>query len=256
MQKINTQPPIHMLKIIQITDCHLLEDPQALLQEFNTNQSFIQVLNKVSAHHPDCLILSGDLSEDGSLKSYQRLHQALMATGLKFFALPGNHDNINNMRTVFKDKLLIDCSIQLGAWRFIMLNSVAPGVHHGLLADTTLNTLKHELNQHTETPTAVFVHHHPVDTQNPFINRYNIHNAAALLKILESANPIKFVAFGHIHHALSTLENDIAFLGTPSSCFQFKGDIDGVAIDTATAPGYRVFELLNTGLFRTWVETI
>ena len=48
----------------------------------------------------------------------------------------------------------------------------------------------------------------------------------------------------------------VSFFGAPSSCFQFRGDIDGVVIDPAVGPGYRIFELADSGGFNTWIEGV
>lgn len=67
------------LFILQISDCHLLEDPEATLSGINTTQSLQQVLKHAFEQHgkADLILVTGDLAQEPCQSSYQRLFSAL-----------------------------------------------------------------------------------------------------------------------------------------------------------------------------------
>ena len=57
-----------VFSILQITDTHLLEEPGASLQGVDTEACFRAVIEDAKGANPspDCILLTGDLSQDGS----------------------------------------------------------------------------------------------------------------------------------------------------------------------------------------------
>src|SRR5690554_2741990 len=83
------------LKLVQITDTHLYGHPNETLLGLNTRESFQCVLDLVKANqpHPDAIIITGDISQDLSLESYQYLHEHLQPFNCPKFLFEGNHDH-------------------------------------------------------------------------------------------------------------------------------------------------------------------
>ena len=79
-------------RLVQMTDLHLLADPQALYRGKATRTSFLEALKLACHLKPDLLLLTGDLAEDEQPATYQWLYQQLEASGLTWQWLPGNHD--------------------------------------------------------------------------------------------------------------------------------------------------------------------
>ncbi|NEP81399.1 MAG: hypothetical protein F6K17_09110 [Okeania sp. SIO3C4] len=68
-----SQPPV---LVAQITDTHLFADPtEGKMYGLPTESSFLKVLEKLKQlqPQPDVLLLTGDLSQDETSESYQRL---------------------------------------------------------------------------------------------------------------------------------------------------------------------------------------
>lgn len=73
--------------IIQITDTHLLEDPQHEFVGINPEQSFHQVIAHIRAHYPkiDAIIHTGDLAQTPTAVTYARYLDYMQTLGIPFF---------------------------------------------------------------------------------------------------------------------------------------------------------------------------
>ena len=92
MYSLDNEGPI---QFIQITDTHLLETEQGHLLGLETQYSLDCVLKTVQSENSDIdfFVVSGDLSQDGSLSSYQRLKDSLAPFKVPSFWFAGNHDD-------------------------------------------------------------------------------------------------------------------------------------------------------------------
>jgi len=86
------------IRFIQLTDTHLSLNSHTELLQVNTEDSFkavVALLNKRS--DIDLLLLTGDLSQDGSEAAYERIAQILKRLTMPIYCLPGNHDDATVM---------------------------------------------------------------------------------------------------------------------------------------------------------------
>ena len=88
------------MRVVQITDLHLLPDNGSRLYGVDTMASLELVLEKIMElpEPAEAIIATGDLAEDGSEESYARLRQRLARLGVPVYVLPGNHDDPAAMR--------------------------------------------------------------------------------------------------------------------------------------------------------------
>ena len=65
--------------LVQLTDCHLFGEPETVMLGVNTDASLRAVLRQIDADgkHPDLLLATGDLSQDGEPAAYRRLAATL-----------------------------------------------------------------------------------------------------------------------------------------------------------------------------------
>ena len=81
---------------------------------------------------PDLLLLTGDLSQDETPESYQRLVSLIAPLGIPAYWIPGNHDNIPVMAEILNQPPLSpEKSWMLGNWQFLLLSSVEAGCDGG-----------------------------------------------------------------------------------------------------------------------------
>ena len=241
------------MRILQVTDSHLIADKTQFYRDINTYQQLQNALTYIRAHEQwDAMIFTGDNSQDGSPESYQHLAQLTHSFTAPLYAIPGNHDDIAVMASalphVNQGKVH-----RLGNWNLMLLNSQVVGEPHGYLGDKELAQLANQLNQNTR-PTLVAVHHQPMPVGTGWMDQIKLQNGDALLELLAHYPQVKGLIFGHVHQAFESHYQHIRVMGTPSCSHQFKPHVDAFAMDD-TAPGYRWLELnadgtLDSGVIR------
>jgi Icc protein len=243
------------LFILQISDCHLLEDPEATLSGINTTQSLQQVLKHAYEQHgkADLILVTGDLAQEPCQSSYQRLFAALQKYQTRSICLPGNHDDLSLMQQYINSKT-INCNkhILFPHWQTICLNSKKTGSPGGYLAANEFTFLTETLSRYPELNTLVAIHHHCIPTQSLWMDSMMIENNDELLSLLKQYPQVKAITGGHIHQELEMQSNNQLILGMPSTCFQFKPLSTEYTLDDKT-PGYRVLLLYPEGEIKTHI---
>ena len=81
------------MKIIHITDTHLVEPGRSLYQT-DPYQRLAQCIDDVVANHSDAAfcVITGDLAHKGELAAYQGIAKQLARLSMPVYPLPGNHD--------------------------------------------------------------------------------------------------------------------------------------------------------------------
>ena len=250
----------HAIRLIQISDPHCYADDDALLEwsilPVKPNLALdrlLQHLGSEVAH--DALIISGDLVQEETAASYQRLNQRLIHYPKPVHVLPGNHDVPSLMQTHLSDSchtLHWPHTVKMGNWELILLNSHQYRHPAGYLSDNALQTLKQQITAMTDGRYGiVFLHHHPIDIGSPWMDRMGLLNRQEFWQLIDGSDKIKAVVFGHIHdeftgtHTTQAGQN-ITVLGTPSTCVQLKHDKAELDYQH-TRPAWREILLYDNG---------
>jgi Icc protein len=247
-----------VLRLVQITDCHVFARAGERLRGMDTRRSFAAVLGAALARHAqlDLLLATGDLSEDGSAEAYDFLAGEFDATGIPTYWLPGNHDDPRRMREHFTAaRVRAAKQIIAGGWLILLLDSTLPGEVRGRVGDAELAFLERSLRRHAELPTLVCLHHQAVDSGSRWIDEKGLQNGAELRARLARHDNVRAVLWGHVHQASWRREAGIEWMSTPSSCVQFKPLSVEFALSDET-PGYRYLGLYNDGSISTSVHRI
>ena len=138
-------------------------------------------------------------------------------------------------------------------WLVVMLDSCVPGFANGELSTGELERLDKLLKGNDRRHALVCLHHHPVRMGSRWLDQVGLENASVFWDVLGAHRSVRGVLWGHVHQAFDIRRGDVQLMGTPSTCAQFKPNIDGFAID-ARPPAYRWLELQQDGSIRTQVE--
>ncbi len=204
--------------IAQITDCHLPADAERSYRGINPRRNLKVCLDKVKTIRPDVLLLTGDLSEDGSRESYRFLKTSFKPLAVPVLALPGNHDDAGLLEEFFPGSPVDSISVsEHGAWQIIRLNSCQPGKPEGRLGERTLIELEDFLKNSEDRPLLIALHHQPIAIGSPWIDKYALLQPQPLLQMIDRYANVKAVVWGHIHQAYASDRNGTAMLGGPSS---------------------------------------
>lgn len=250
-----TRPANSPIRFVQITDFHLLASPQQRMMGIDTEHSFLVALDHAWRQCADAefFLLTGDLVQDASHSTYQRLRSHLELLPVPCYCLPGNHDAPALMQQVLVGgNISYPTQIPLDGWQILCLDSTIPHDPCGHLAADQLDRLEAQLSAQPQLHTLVALHHSPLPTGAAWLDTMRLDNHADFFALIERFPSIKAVVYGHIHQAMAVTRNGVQYLGCPSSCFQFKPDSVDFALDYVPQ-GYRWFELYADGSLKTGV---
>jgi len=233
------------LRIVQLTDFHILADAGERLRGVDTRRSFEAVL---AAALEDCgrcdlIIATGDLAEDGSADAYRYLSARFAAAGRPTFWLPGNHDEPATMRAQLAGgPIRAARQVLAGEWLILLLDSTIAGQVGGRVADSQLDFMDSALSRHAGRHALVCLHHQAIEAGSEWIDAKGLENAAELRRRLAGHGNVRAVIWGHVHQEAHHSRDGIEWMSTPSTCLQFRPRSRDFALGDE-APGYRYLVL-------------
>lgn len=255
--QLNQHNPI--VRLLQITDTHLFADPRTCLLGVNTAASFLAVLDEIQDQDIEfeAIIATGDISQDHSAASYQSFVDGISRWTQPCYWLPGNHDHLHAMKSVFEDSTLIRCDLaQLGEhWQLLMLDSQVVNKPYGILTLDQLYLLERALTRYPERHTLVLLHHHPLPVGSAWLDQHQLQNERDFWDVVQKNRKIKGVVCGHIHQALDRNYHGCRVLAAPSTCIQFSPHSNNFTLDP-TNPGWREIFLHGDGTITTQIGRI
>lgn len=243
------------LSVLQLTDPHLFAEESGTLLGVHTAQSFKAVLESILNQnlHFDCVIVSGDISQDYSVSSYQRFAHAVSVLERPVFFVPGNHDDgplmyrilsdygVNTQRCLIADK-----------WQFVFLNSEVYSVPHGWVERHELNYLRDRIEARPDLNTVVVVHHLPRHVNSRWLDTQTMHNQDEFNSFICNFPQVKLVLSGHVHQEYDQIFNNIRYIASPSTSIQFEPYSHDFALDLK-GPGWRYLQFYRSGNINTQV---
>lgn len=251
------QPQARAVRIVQITDSHLFSDKESKLLGMNTEESFrcVYQLAQKEQTNPDLILVTGDVSQDGSKEAYVRMQDAMQFWGAPVYWLPGNHDHFSVMRQVIGVDWVSPCCVDIGVWRLVLLNSQIENDVPGRLVRAELEFLDQSLKSAGDRHVLIALHHHPVPLNSRWLDTVALLNPEDFFDVVHRYDRVRAVIWGHVHQSFELKLKDILLFSTPSTCVQFKPNSDDFALDTL-APGYRWFDLCEDGSVKSGVSRV
>ncbi len=114
-----------------------------------------------------------------------------------------------------------DKSFSVGSWHFLLLTYWIPKQVHNQLSQASLDWLEQQL-QLIDKPTLVALHHPPCPINSDWMERIKLQNPDEFFAVIERYSQVKLVVFGYIHQAFEGERRGVQYLGSPSTCVQFK----------------------------------
>jgi Icc protein len=232
------------LKVIQLSDTHLFANDESEMKGTKSNIKFKTVVEQIYAEElsdTDLIFLTGDLSQDETEQSYQKLVDTLAPFQIPIYWIPGNHDHIPRMKSVFKKANNFSRIYELtkNGWKFIFLNTKLDGSVEGYLANSELKMLQERIEATKEnTKIAIVMHHHPIEVNTPLIDQYILKNRAEFWELV-SGTQVELVICGHVHGDYKIKYNNITVESAPATCLQWqKGTKNFI---TEPEIGYKIY---------------
>jgi Icc protein len=250
--------PAGALRILQITDTHLYEDPDRGLLGINTRASLASVLGMIDklGWPFDAVLATGDLVHDSSKAGYRYLAGLFNEMGVPVFCLPGNHDKPHHMnRWLVHDRVSCAGEATIADWHIVMLNSVIPNEDGGRLAPGELERLDASLTTHSGLHTLICLHHHPLPVHSTWMDTMTLEDSDAFFEVVDRYPQVAGVLCGHVHQTFDGERNGVRLMATPSTCIQFAPFEHDFKVD-GTAPGCRLIGLCADGSIQSEVKRL
>jgi Icc protein len=249
-----------MIRLLQLTDTHLMANPAASLRGVRTQPSLEACLALARRRHlpVDLIAVTGDLVQDESA-AYGSLELLLDDLGAPVLLVPGNHDVPEELvRRLSHPPFQVGGVRLIGRWAIVMLDTWFAGSNdgEGQLGADELARLDATLEAHREHHALLCLHHPPVSMESPGLDALGLLDAEPFLAILDRHPQVRGVAWGHAHQSLDLFRGAVRLMCTPSTCMQFRPRDPGFVVDDRP-PGYRVIDLLDDGGVATevvWIE--
>ena len=204
---------------IQISDSHI--DDDKLVMGVDSQANLGAIVSMISQKNYDALLISGDLTHNGTLESYQTLQKILDPIETEIYVLPGNHDDLSNLSQVFNKSCL--CNFIIDCWEVITIDSVQAGKVSGRLSDEQLYSLSKQISSSSAKYIALCLHHPPVSMQSDWDDEMSLENPEDLFAVIDQYDNIKAVMWGHSHQCSEFNRNDVKLFSCPSTALQFNG---------------------------------
>jgi 3',5'-cyclic AMP phosphodiesterase CpdA len=193
----------------------------------------------------DVVLVSGDLADHGLAAEYDELAGEL-EFDMPVLVLPGNHDVSAPLRAglaSFVSSPGSDHPVhqvrEVGAARFVLVDSTVPGADHGLLSSESLSWLDGVLREPYDGPLFVAMHHPPLELHHPVMDQWKLMETDALAEVL-NGKPVTAILTGHVHNAIVTTFAGHPVLGAPgvrsAVPLPFEPATDSV-VDPTAPPG-------------------
>ena len=229
--------------LVQLSDSHVSADPDTEYRGHQPLARLKRLDETIRRLAPDAIVLTGDVSEDGSAESYQQVAEWVGGWCDDIAWLPGNHDQRAVMEVVF-DRPGFNAGplIERGGWQLVLLDSAWRDRPEGELDDERLKPLERLT---PGMPALVFVHHQPIAIGSPWIDVYPLVANHRLWERLDSRT-VHAIAFGHVHQVFEGEHQGIACLSAPSTVANSHASTKTFS-DDGSGPGTRVFRMWPDG---------
>jgi 3',5'-cyclic AMP phosphodiesterase CpdA len=246
--------------LAQITDLHVMPKGQLAYGRVDTAamlRAAVTHLNRF-VPRPDAIVITGDLADRGELVAYEHMREILADLQLRWFVIPGNHDRLENFRSVFADQPYlpqtgdaIQYVIDEFPLRIVAVHSVVPGQVGGRISEASLDWLDRTLARQPRKPTVVLMHHPPFATGLKHFDDVGMTDVAGLERVIAKHRQVERILAGHVHRPIQIRFGGTIVSACPSTAHQVACDLrsDGMDSFTLEPPGFQVHRWNGSTLY-------
>lgn len=194
---------------------------------------------------PDCVVITGDLTDHGSPADYAVLREILERFPIPVHLVVGNHDKVDAFLDAFADTRFVgdvrgsagvpeaSYAIDYPGATIVVLDSKQPGTPGGHLGTDQLDWLEGTLGGRPDVPAIVCLHHPPMALGIPFLDGMRLDDGDDLATVIVRHRNVALVLAGHDHRTITA-----GFAGTlltvaPSTYRQSE-----LALNASSTMGY------------------
>lgn len=222
--------------IVQISDLHVRPRGRTAYGDVDTNRMLEQAVASINAltRTPDCVVVTGDLTDCGLDEEYAVLHEILAGLRMPVFVIPGNHDRREALVRALADRhgylprsgAFLQYAIDDFPVRLIALDTVIAGETSGELCTARLAWLERCLAERPGRPTILFLHHPPFPTGIATMDALGCRRGDTALAAIVARHPeIERVIAGHYHRPVTVRWAGTIGYAAPSTAHQVALDL-------------------------------
>ena len=245
------------MKFIHLTDPHLTASDK--LFKIDVSKRLEAAISHIIKYNSDadlCMI-TGDLSHWGEHEAYSTLNSILNRLPMPWHCLIGNHDNRHILRTALPqipvdENGFFQYVIKTNSGYFVILDTVDPGFHHGVLCEKRLRWLRDQFNEiPQDSHIFLFLHHAPMISEISGLDSIRLKNSDDLLNLINSSRPIQHIFFGHMHRTFHGSWYGIPFSTVKGTAHQVAPDFAPQAplSGNLEMPAYAAVFIRDDGVF-------
>ena len=233
------------MKVAHLSDLHICSAPDTIIYGVNPYEHLKREVSFLNERHDiDLGIITGDISNDGSKRSYEIADEVLSGLSFPIFVLNGNHDNAEVLLTAHYSKMEYLPSFTFDGVQFISLNTVAiseDGTNRsrGVLSESEFSRLADSFANCTM-PIVVLMHH-PATLTGSWMDRRILENRERFIDRVTSSEKVIAVLSGHNHYATHEQIKGCLFSTAPSVSTSFG--INLKPFEEANSPGFDILSI-------------
>lgn len=237
------------MKIVLLSDPHL-DATDGTVAGLDPRRRLHTALLDIVGHNGDAdlCIICGDLTEDGSVASYEQLAGMLRRFPIPVRLLMGNHDERSTFLSVFPETEtdphgFVQSVLDTPRGRLVFLDSLDTGRPGGRLCEHRLGWLEARLAEIPGQPVHIFLHHPPfaIGVSTLDSSRLNPTDAASLQALLKRHGNVRGIFAGHVHRAVFAEWGGLAAAALPSTNHQTALELGGARASLGTdRPSYGI----------------
>ena len=214
--------------LIHLSDTHLTRARQPLHGGVDSDAQLARALRALPHAGLDvtAIVVTGDIADEGDEDAYTRARALLEPVAAQLDArlvwVMGNHDD----RAAFRRALHgeepstapVDAVVDLDGLRLVVLDTSAPGSHHGELSDDQLSWLQHVLPAAAPRGTVIAMHHPPLPLPFGFLGMTGLRGQERLAEVLAGSD-VRGILAGHLHYAAHSTFAGIPVTAAAATCY-------------------------------------
>lgn len=220
--------------IAQLSDIHIGGPNAGSGERFSLAIDAINTMTR----RPDLVLLTGDLSHNGTIDGWNELRERLSSLTVPWEAIPGNHDR--RIADLKGHK-----AINAGPLRLVLLDT-----SNDIFGETDAAWLDEELASHGETPTIVAIHQPPFETGIWWMDCVGLKGSELFESVIRRHSQVIKILSGHVHRLIQTNWGTCSLWVCPSTSISVAPDLDPNhdPAETAEAPTFSLHAYTGSGI--------
>jgi Icc protein len=224
--------------VAHISDFHVVAAPDLCYGQVDTRAALARTIERLESlsPRPDLVVATGDLVDEPTPEAYAVLRQLLDRLTIPLRLIPGNHDERSLLAAAFPEqaslaKDRVNYVVDHDAFRLVAFDAVVAGKEYADPTAESLAWLEATLEQGSQLPTMMIMHHPPIVTGLAFMDAIQPAWPTAFTALIRRHPQVRLIACGHVHRPLDGSLGHARVSTAGSTAHQF-----GLATELDTPP--------------------